>query len=369
MLMANGIDRVAALRSRSMRTALGLAAAAALLVIASLAAAPARAADVTLTETGSTLLKPLFDIWVPEYLKSHPGVQIVTAATGSGAGTMQALSGQVMLGASDAYMSDAEIRANPDFLDIPLAISAQTINYNLPGLSTTNLRLDGPTIAGIYTGAIRQWDAPAIKALNSGVELPHNDIVPVYRKDESGDTFIFTQFLAFSTPKWELHKNYGTKIDWPTVPGALGVQSNAETVQMLQATPDSIGYVGISYSADIAAGRLGTAMLKNEAGQFVLPTRDAIIDGAASLGVRTPPDERLTLVFAPGENSYPLVNYEYVVVSTKQTSPEVAAALRRFLLWAILPSEANEDYLNRVHFVPLPPHIWELSQTQIQSIR
>jgi phosphate transport system substrate-binding protein len=352
--------------SQAVRT---LAAASTLLGAATLSTAPAHAADVTLTETGSTLLKPLFDIWVPEYVKNHPGVQIVTAATGSGAGMMQALSGQVMLGASDAYLSDAQVRAHPDFLDIPLAISAQTINYNLPGLDTINLRLDGPTIAGIYTGAIRQWDAPAIKALNPGVELPHNDIVPVYRKDESGDTFIFTQFLAFSTPTWELRKNYGTKIDWPTVPGAIGAQSNEETVQTLKATPYSIGYVGISYSEEIAAAKLGTAMLKNEGGQFVLPTRDAIIDGATSLGVRTPPDERLTLVFAPGENSYPLVNYEYVVVSTRHANPEVAAALRRFLLWAILPSEANEDYLDRVHFVSLPPHIWELSQAQIQSIR
>ena len=116
----------------------------------------ARAADVTLTETGSTLLLPLFDIMVPDYLKTHPGVQITTAGTGSGAGQQQALSGQVMIGASDAYMSDREVRDNPTFLDIPLAISAQTINYNVPGLNTTNLRLDGPAIAGIYTGAIRQ---------------------------------------------------------------------------------------------------------------------------------------------------------------------------------------------------------------------
>lgn len=100
-----------------------------------------------------------------------------------------------------------------------------------------------------------------------------------------------------------------------------------------------------------------------------MPTRDAIIAGAAALGVRTPADERLSLVYAPGDQSYPLVNYEYAVVSTKQTDPDVAAAIRRFLLWMILPSEENEEYLQKVHFVPLPPHIWELSQAQIQSIR
>ena len=347
----------------------GLAAPALILGLAVLAPLPARAADIVLTETGSTLLQPLFDIWVPAYVKSHPGVQIKTSGTNSGAGLLQALSGQVTLGASDAYMSDLQVRAHQHFVDIPLAISAQTINYNLPGLNTINLRLDGPTIAGIYTGTVRQWDAPAIAALNPGVNLPHETIIPVYRTDASGDTFVFTQFLSFSTPSWELDKGYGTTIAWPAVPGALGVQGNIETVQAIQSTPFSIGYLGVSYSADIVAHKLGTAMLKNGDGSFVLPTRDAIIAGAELLGVRTPQDERLSLVFAPGDNSYPLVNYEYVVVSTKQPNPEVAAALRRFLLWTIVPSETNEEYLNQVHFVPLPPHIWELSQAQIQLIR
>jgi len=343
-----------------------IAAAAAL---AAVAAAPGRAADITLTETGSTLLQPLFDIVVPDYLKTHAGVQITTAGTNSEAGEKQAVSGQVLIGASDAYMSDAQVRANPNIVNIPVAISAQTINYNLPGLNTPNLRLDGPAIVGIYTGSIRQWDAPAIAALNPGVTLPHQPIVPVHRADGSGDNFVFTQFLTFSTPAWESSKGYGTSVAWPAVQGSIGVEGNAAMVQSLQTTPGSIGYVGISYSASITAGKLGTAMLKNEAGQFVLPTRDAIVAGAASLGVRTPPDERLSLVYAPGDQSYPLVNYEYVVVSTQQAHPDVAAALRRFLSWLIVPSEENEDYLDRVHFVPLPPHTWELSHAQIQLIR
>ena len=198
--------------------------------------------------------------------------------------------------------------------------------------------------------------------------MPHQPIIPVHRTDGSGDTFVFTQFLSFSTRAWELDKGYGTTVAWPAVPGALGVEGNAAMVKAIQATPFSIGYVGVSYSAEIEKDKLGMAMLKNADGHFVLPTQDAIIAGAASLGVRTPPDERLSLVFAPGEQSYPLVNYEYAVVSTKQANPDVAAASRRFLLWTIEPSEINEGYLERVHFVPLPPHTWELSQAQIQKI-
>ena len=97
-------------------------------------------------------------------------------------------------------MSDAQIRQNPQIINVPMAISAQTVNYNLPGLDGQNLKLDGPTLAGIYTGKIRPWDDQAIAALNPGVKLPHNEIVPIHRSEGSGDTFIFTQYLTFTTP-------------------------------------------------------------------------------------------------------------------------------------------------------------------------
>jgi phosphate transport system substrate-binding protein len=252
---------------------------------------------------------------------------------------------------------------------VPLAISAQTVNYNVAGLNAVNLKLDGPTLAGIYTGAIREWDAPAIAALNPGVALPHRTIVAIHRAEGAGDTFIFTQFLSFSTPSWEDDKGYGTTIAWPLVPGSLTATGNAGMVQTIAATPDSIGYVGVSFSAGIADAQLGTAALKNGAGEFVLPTKETITTGAAALGPRTPPDERLSLVFAPARGAYPLVNYEYAVVSTRQQSPAAAAALRQFLSWAIVPSETKARYLDAVHFIPLPPHTWELSQAQIQSIK
>jgi phosphate transport system substrate-binding protein len=329
----------------------------------------ANAQDLALSETGSTLLYPLFTTWVDAYTKSHPGIRVSTGATGSEAGIQLALTGKVQIGASDAYMSDADMRQHPQIINIPLAIAAQTVNYNLPGLIATHLKLDGPVLAGIYTGAIRNWDAPQIAALNPGVALPHQAIVPIHRAEGSGDTFVFTQFLSFSTPAWESDKGYGTTIAWPAVPGSASAVGNAGMVQALQTTPWSIGYVGISFSDKVAAAKLGTVALKNGAGESILPNKDTITAGAASLGPRTPPDERLSLVFAPASGAYPLVNYEYAVVSTKQPDATSAAALRRFLLWTIVPSETNEAYLDTVHFIPLPPHTWELSQAQIQSIR
>jgi phosphate transport system substrate-binding protein len=331
--------------------------------------APARADEITLTETGSSLLYPLFNVWVSEYTRTHPGIHITTGSTGSGAGIEQAISGTAHIGTSDAYMSDAQAKRNPQIINVPMAISAMTVNYNLPGLNATHLKLDGPALAGIYTGKIRSWDDKSIAALNPDVKLPHHDIIPIRRADGSGDTFVFTQYLSFSTQSWEDKEGYGTTISWPEVPGALSADGNLGVLQTNQKTPYSITYLGVSLHAEIAEAGLGTALLKSYSGEFLLPTPETVAAAAASLGPRTPADERLTLVNAPGANAYPLINYEYAIVSTKQANPATARAIRKFLLWAIAPDEANEKYLDQAHFIALPAHIWVLSHDQIEMIK
>jgi phosphate transport system substrate-binding protein len=149
------------------------------LAFALLALPAAHADEITLTETGSTLLYPLFNVWVSEYAKGHPGVHIATNGTGSAAGIEQAVAGTVQIGTSDAYMSDAQAKRDPEIINVPMAISAMTINFNLPGLNTTQLKLDGPVLAGIYAGRIRAWDDKSIAALNPDVKLPHHDIIPI----------------------------------------------------------------------------------------------------------------------------------------------------------------------------------------------
>ena len=334
-----------------------------------LSTSPSRAGDVPLAESGSTLLYPLFNVSAAEYGKSHSGVKITTAETGSEKGIAQAISGAVQIGTSDAYMSDTESRRNPTIINVPMAISAQTVNYNLPGLNDVNLRLDGPTLAAIYGGKVRTWNDKAIVDLNPKLKLPGNAIIPVRRAEGSGDTFVFTQYLTFSTPSWESDLGFGTTIPWPAVPGEIEATGNEGMVQNLQQTPYSIGYVGVSYHGDIAKAGLGTAALKSYDGEFLLPTPNSIAAAAAGLGPRTPTDERLTLVNAPGANAYPLINYEYAIVSTKQPNAETAAAIRKFLLWATVPDEANQKYLDAVNFIALPAHIWVLSSDQIAKIK
>ena len=158
----------------------------ALFAVTVVPAMPARAAALTLVESGSTLFYPLFRIWTAQYAKASPSVRITARGTGSEAGVKDAIAGTVQIGASDAFMSDEQVKASPDILNIPLAIGAETVNYNLPGLNKANVRLDGLAIAGIYAGTIRSWDAKQIVDLNPGVTLPHHAIVPIHRRDGSG---------------------------------------------------------------------------------------------------------------------------------------------------------------------------------------
>ena len=353
------------------RQQLKLALATAGLVVAtSVAPMAAHAADVTLLETGSTLLYPLFNLWVPDYTKAHPGVRITTQGTGSGTGIAQAISGVAQIGASDAYMSDGQIKQNPSILNIPLAISAQTVNFNVPGLNKDHLKLDGPVLAGIYSGAIKNWDDAAIKALNPGVKLPNHNIVPIHRTDGSGDTFIFSQYLSFSDSKWNGSVGYGTTISWPAVQGGVGANGNPGMVQACQQTPYSIAYIGVSFHEQVAKAGLGTAMLKNRAGKFLLPTAKTVSAAADGLIAKTPADERLSLVFAPGAESYPIINYEYAIVNAKQANPEQAKAIKEFLGWAVESAGGNSPkYLEAVRFIALPKHIQDLSKAQIAKIQ
>jgi phosphate transport system substrate-binding protein len=140
-------------------------------------------------------------------------------------------------------------------------------------------------------------------------------------------------------------------------------------VQALGATPYSVGYVGISFGADIDKAKLGTALLENQAGSFLLPTPATISDAASELDSRTPPDERLSLAYAPGPNSYPLVNYEYVVVAQRQPDAATASAMRQFLLWAIALQGGNAPrYLEPAGFIALPDFIRALSESQISKL-
>jgi phosphate transport system substrate-binding protein len=337
------------------------------LVAFSITTTAAAFAAAELLETGSSLVYPLMNLWVPVYTKAHD-VKITTQATGSGTGISQAVAGVAQIGASDAFMSDSQL-AQGKMLNIPLAISAQQINYNIPGLNDVHLNISGPVLAGIYDGSIHFWDDAKIKAINGqfGSKLPHEAIIPIRRSDGSGDTFIFTQYLTASAPSWKSGPGYGTTVNWPAVSNSVGANGNAGMIQACQGAKFSVAYIGVSYIDQTNQAGLGYAALQNAAGKFVLPTEPNILAAAGAKDKETPKDERISLIFAPGANSYPIINYEYAIVHPKQKDAATATEVKNFLTWA-LTSGQDKTYLDKVHFIALPASIVNLSKAQVAEI-
>ncbi len=329
-------------------------------------------ATENISETGSTLLYPLFQAWASAYHAGYSNITITPQGTGSGTGIAQAEAGAVEIGASDAYLSKSVKQQYPGLLNIALAISAQQVNYNIPGLSpNVHLKLTGKVLSAIYRGQITNWDDPQITALNPGVKIPSTNIVALHRSDGSGDTFIYTQYLTFSDPSgWGNSINYGTTVAWPGISNSLGENGNGGMVTGCAATPGCVAYIGISYLKETQAAHLGEAMLQNKSGNFELPNPKTIGAESAAVINLTPPTENLSLIYDSASSGYPIINYEYAIVQTKQRSATVAATVRAILYWAIDAKHGGSIpyFLDKVGFEPLPPGIAGLSKTQISHI-
>jgi len=323
----------------------------------------------TISETGSTLLYPLFNLWVPGYNETYPRVTIQTAGTGSGTGITDATNGTVEVGASDAYLSTTEKQATPQLEDIPLAISAQEIYYHVTGV-TAHLKLTGRLIAEIYEGKVTNWRTAAIAKLNPGIKLPTLKIDPLHRSDGSGDTFMFTTYMSDSTKTWATKVGYNTSVTWPTAPGELAEDGNSGMVAGCKTTPGCIAYIGISYQTQSLGDGLVYAQLKNGDGQYVLPTSTSISAEAAGFTKKTPSTGAISMIDGKVKGGYPIINYEYAIVNKKQSSPSVAKTVRSFLEWAINPKDGNSaNYLSQVNFHPLPTKVADNSFTQIQEVK
>ncbi len=242
----------------------------------------------TVTETGSTLMYPLFNLWSGGYSEKYPSVTIQTASTGSGTGISEAENGTIDIGASDAYLSPTVAQANPHLKNIPLVISAQIAEYNIPGV-TAHLKLTGKVLSEIYQGTITKWNDSAIASANPGVTLPATPIVTLHRSDSSGDTFLWTSYLSKADPSgWGTKVGFNTTVPWPNAPGALGENGNSGMVSGCKATVGCIAYVGISYQTQVLQNGQGYAALGNGHKQFVLPTQQTIAAEAAGFVKKTP---------------------------------------------------------------------------------
>ena len=327
-------------------------------------AGPASSA-VSLSETGSTLLFPLFNLWAPAYQEQYSQVSISTAGTGSGKGISGAAAGTADIGASDAYLSSGQQTQSPALENIPLAVSAQQISFNLQGIHS--LKLNGTVLAGIYQGTITNWDDQAIARINPGVTLPDQHIVPVRRSDSSGDTFLFTSYLSAQDPAWKSALAFGTTVAWPGVGREVSAKGNSGMVTACQAHPGCVAYIGISYEDKTSAAGLGQAELLNGAGNYESPTATTISAGANGFTSETPAGGTISMINGSAAGSYPIVNYEYGVVSTAQHSAAKAQTLKAFLHWAITTGN-GATYLSKVNFQPLPASVVSISSALIARI-
>jgi phosphate transport system substrate-binding protein len=328
-------------------------------------------AKVSLTETGSTLLEPLFQIWTSAYEKKFPNVNIVSGGGGSGKGISDASNGVVDIGASDAYLSGSDRAEYSGLQDISLAISSQMVNYNLHGLdANVHLKLNGKVLSAIYQGKITTWDAPQIKALNPGVNLPSEKIVALHRADSSGDTFLFSTYLSDADPSgWGKAVGYGTSIAFPTIPNALGETGNGGMVTGCQKTPGCVAYIGISYESKTQAAHLGVAALGNASGNYEVPTATSIKAEAGVFTSKIPADEAISMIYGKAPAGYPIINYEYAIVPAKEPTAAVAQAVKSFLGWAVSLTGGNSaSYLGQVNFQALPPSVVKQSDNLISKI-
>jgi phosphate transport system substrate-binding protein len=324
----------------------------------------------TVTETGSTLMYPLFNLWAGGFNTKFSNTTIQTAGTGSGTGISEAENGTIDIGASDAYLSPSVTAANPHLKNIPTAISSQMVAYNVPGV-LAHLKLSGKLISQIYQGQVTRWNASQIASANPGVTLPNNPIVTLHRSDSSGDTFLFTQYLSRADePGWGAHIGFNTTVPWPNAPGALGEQGNSGMVSGCKATPGCIAYIGISYLTQVLQAGLGYAAIGNGKGQYLVPSQSTIAAEAAGFTRKTPANGTISLIYGNINNGYPIVNYEYAIVSNDQTSNSTAKNIRSVLEWAINPKYgANNSYLSQVNFQPLPAKVEAQSIKQILGIK
>jgi len=313
-------------------------------------------AQMLINGAGATFPQPIYTKWFDEYSKVDTSVRFNYQGIGSGGGQKQILAETVDFGASDGPMSDENLAKAPRALwHIPTVAGAVVISYNLPGNPT--LKLDGPTLAGIFLGKITKWNDPAIVAQNSGVNLADQDIVVVHRSDGSGTSYIFTDYLSTISAEWKAKVGKNTSVNWPT---GLGGKSNAGVTGQIKQSPGAIGYVELAYARQ---NNLPFADMKNAAGVYVTPSIDSVTEALATATI--PEDFRFSMVNAPGEKAYPIAGATWLLVYQQQKDAAKGKKLVEFLKWAYVDGEKMAASLD---YAPLPGGVQERVLKRIAQI-
>ncbi len=325
-----------------------------------LALVAAGASAQNINGAGATFPNPIYSKWFSEYNQLHPNVKINYQSIGSGGGIRQVTDGTVDFGASDVTMTDAQINgAKVKVMAIPTVLGAVVPVYNIPGVNK-ELNFSGDVIADIYLGKITKWNDGRIAKDNPGANLPDKAILPVYRSDGSGTSFIFTDFLSKVSPAWNSGPGKGAAINWPV---GIGQKGNEGIAGMVRQSPYSFGYVELIYAVQ---NKMLYGLVRNSSGKFVKASTDGVTSAAAGAAKSMPADYRISITNAPGADTYPISSFTWLLIPTHSTDPAKAKALADFIGWMLDHGESEAALLT---YAPLPKQVQDMVRKSIANIK
>jgi phosphate transport system substrate-binding protein len=315
---------------------------------------------VNLNGAGSTFVYPVMSRWTSTFSAAHSNIQINYQSIGSGGGVEQVKNGTVDFGASDAPLSDDQLKGMKSVIQIPESAGPVCITYSLPGLDKP-IQLSSDAIAGIFLGKITSWRDPVLVADNLGVTLPDTKIVVAHRTDGSGTTNAFTTYLAAVSPEWQQKVGRGNAVSWPV---GIGGKGSEGVTGIVRQSSGAIGYVELTFAQQ---NKLPVAAVKNLAGKYVLPNTSSTTAAIAAFTNQLSQDPRTSIVNAPASapDAYPISTLTFLIIP--KDGPDVAkrTALKTFVQYVITDGQAAAGELN---YAPLPEGIKTYNRQQLQQM-
>jgi phosphate transport system substrate-binding protein len=325
-------------------------------VIAAGASIASYAADIS--GAGATFPYPIYAKWADAY-KKETGNGLNYQSIGSGGGIKQITAKTVTFGASDMPLK-------PDQLDkigvmqFPTVMGGVVPVINVEGIKSGDITLDGPTLARIFMGEVKNWDDPVIAKLNPGVNLPKQAIAVVHRSDGSGTTFILTNYLAKVSADWKSKVGNNTAVEWP---GGSGAKGNEGVANNVANTKGSIGYVETAYAKQ---NKLTTTKLVNKDGKAVAATAESIKAAAAGADWANAPGFYMILTDSAGATAWPIAGATFILVPKQPKDVAAASEALKFFAWAY---KNGGQMAQELDYIPMPDSVVKMVEAKWSDIK
>ncbi len=311
-----------------------------------------------LSGAGATFPLPFYNVIFEQFSKVNGDV-VAYGGIGSGGGVRNLRDKIVDFAGSDAFLSDKEMAEMNPVIHIPTCMGAVVLAYNLDGVEKLNL--SGELIADIFAGEVKMWNDARITALNPSVTLPEKPIIPIFRSDGSGTTFVFTDYLTKVSASWAAKYGTGKSVNFPAGQAAKG---NPGVAGVISQTKNSIGYVGSEYAF---AQKIPYALVENQRGEMVEPNAASI---SASASGEIPADTRTSITNSDAAGAYPISCFTWMIIYKEQNysdrSREQAVATLDLLQYILSPDA--QKLTSEVHYAPLPAKAKELSIKNLKTV-